>query len=97
MRFLLTAALCWLFLGLLVAPGNAQNIEPSRPFSHIVADWNATFERVEKYRAPKRLLDHSRLRWARVIVKHIVRPQQQRNVYCTRQVEILDLPRIDDP
>lgn len=49
MRFLLTAGLCWLFLSLVLAPANAQNIEPSRPFSHIVADWNATFERVEKY------------------------------------------------
>ena len=34
---------------LFVGPSVAQVVEPSRPFSHIVGDWNKTFTRVEKY------------------------------------------------
>ena len=32
-------------------PAEAQLAKPTRPFSHIVADWNATFTNIERYLA----------------------------------------------
>ena len=48
---LVVAALCGMLISSAWFSGiaTAQIIEPSRPFSHIVSDWNATFERVERY------------------------------------------------
>lgn len=32
-----------------LSPATGQVVEPSRPFSHIVADWNAAFDQAERY------------------------------------------------
>ena len=39
----------WLLAVVNVGPVVAQAIETSRPFSHMVADWNAALDRVERY------------------------------------------------
>jgi potassium-dependent mechanosensitive channel len=48
---LAVVALCGMLISSawLSGTATAQIIEPSRPFSHIVGDWNATFDRVERY------------------------------------------------
>ena len=53
-------------------------------------------ERIKKYRAAKRLLNHARLRRASVVVKHVIGAQKQLNIGGAGQIEVLNLPRIND-